>query len=179
MKIKLPLHQYLKYVLDKSVILTCLDSNDQPSHPLLVYKIFNGAAVMPLLSTKTTSTFADYADQEFVPFLVQQLGDTCRVDLVLDRYLVNSIKGLTREHRGSSTRTKVSSQTLPPVFLPFMPSQAVIPHLHFLVEPKKLHGLPGIQRSTRHFSSCLRIVMLEWILHHLFFFDWRDSDWRD
>ncbi len=50
-------------------------------------------------------------DQVFVPFLLQQLEDACRVDVVWNWYLANSIKGLIREHRGSGVRTKVSSQT--------------------------------------------------------------------
>ena len=59
----------------------------------------------------TVNTFADYADQIFVPFLLQQLQDTYRVDFVWDRYFANSTKGLTIEHRGSGSRTKVSPQT--------------------------------------------------------------------
>ena len=66
---------------------------------------------MHFLSIGTVNTFADYADQIFVPFLLHQLQDPYRVDFVLDRYLANSTKGLTREHRGSGSRTKVSLQT--------------------------------------------------------------------
>ncbi len=58
------------------------------SYPFFDCKIFDGAAVVHSLSSKTTNTFTDYADQVFVPFLLQQLEDACRVDLVWDcRYI--------------------------------------------------------------------------------------------
>lgn len=95
----------------KSLLLSCVDPGDQSPCPLFDCKIFDGAAVVHFLSPKTTNTFADYADQVFIPFFLQQLEGTSRVDLVWDRYLANSIKGLTREHRGSGVRIKVSSQS--------------------------------------------------------------------
>ena len=95
----------------KSLLLSCFDSSDQPTPPVFDCKIFDGAAVVHFLSIGTVNTFADYADQIFVPFLLQQLQDTYRVDFVWDRYFANSTKGLTREHRGSGSRTKVSPQT--------------------------------------------------------------------
>ena len=42
---------------------------------------------------------------------------------------------------------------------------------------KKQHGLPGafIQRSLKLLSSCLRTLLLKQIVHHIFFFCWKDS----
>lgn len=69
---------------------------------------------MHFLPTASAQTFADYASKVFIPFLLQQLQQTCRVDCVWDRYIPNSIKEATREHRGCGTRTKVSEQTKMP-----------------------------------------------------------------
>ena len=51
----------------KSILLSCLDSSDQPTPPVFACKIFDGAAVVHFLSIGTVNTFADYADQIFVP----------------------------------------------------------------------------------------------------------------
>ena len=57
------------------------------------------------------STFEEYADQVFIPYLSKQLEDSMRVDLVWDIYLPNSLKESTREKRGKGVRRKVSGQT--------------------------------------------------------------------
>ena len=99
----------------KSLLLGHLDSSGMhnPSE-FCQCKILDGAAVVHFLSTDSVKTFVEYADKVFIPFLLQQLQQACRVDCVWDRYLPHSIKEATREHRGHGTRTKVSQQTKMP-----------------------------------------------------------------
>ena len=60
-------------------------------------KILDSAAVVHFLSTDSVKTFTEYADKVFIPFLLQQLQQACRVDCVWDRYLPHSIEEATRE----------------------------------------------------------------------------------
>ena len=62
------------------------------------------------LKSDTASTFADYSDKIFVPFVFQQLQDATRIDIVWDVYFSKSIKGGARDKRGSGIRIKVSAQ---------------------------------------------------------------------
>ena len=57
------------------------------------------------------STFQQYADKVFIPFLKREFQPVNRVDIVWDRYLESSIKGATREKRGAGLRRKVNPQT--------------------------------------------------------------------
>ena len=96
----------------KSLLLSCLDSiSGQPDTPeLFQCKILDGAAVVHFLPTGVARTFAEYADKVFIPFVMYQLQQAHRVDCVWDRYIANSIKEATRQHRGCSIRTKVSGK---------------------------------------------------------------------
>ena len=96
----------------KSAFLTCIDFGVQPK-PTHQFdsKIFDGSAVVHFFPMTAAKTLADYAKEIFVLFLLQQLENTSRVDCVWDRYVDCSIKELTRTHRGSGLRTKVSGQT--------------------------------------------------------------------
>ena len=103
-----------KFVLGKSqhCMLTCLDFNGQPNPPdQFDSKIFDGQLSYIFLPTVTAKTFAEYADKVFLPFLLQQLQGSRRVDCVWDRYFSCSINESTRVNRGSGLRTKVSSHT--------------------------------------------------------------------
>ena len=100
----------------KSLLLSCSDSiSGQPDTPeLFQCKILDGAAVVHFLPTGVARTFAEYADKVFIPFVMYQLQQAHRVDCVWDRYIANSIKEATRQHRGCGIRTKVSEQTKMP-----------------------------------------------------------------
>ena len=96
----------------KSLLLSCLETtNNQPLHPnQFDCRILDGAAVVHFLKSDTASTFADYSDKIFVPFVFQQLQDATRIDIVWDVYFSKSIKGGARDKRGSGIRIKVSAQ---------------------------------------------------------------------
>ena len=57
------------------------------------------AAVQPLGNTTDAKSFGEWSDN-FTAFVVSHFSDKCtRVDVVFDRYLPNSIKGVTRAKR--------------------------------------------------------------------------------
>ena len=85
----------------KSLLLSCLETTT--NHPnQFDCKILDGAAVVHFLKTDTASTFADYSDKIFIPFIIQQLLEATRINIVWDCYLSRSIEGGTRgDKRGS------------------------------------------------------------------------------
>ena len=76
--------------------------------PPLAYDciLLDGAVIVHYLSTKTVSTFNEYADKVFIPYIIKQLRDSTRVDIVWDTYLLDSLKESTREKRGKGVRKK-------------------------------------------------------------------------
>ena len=74
-------------------------------------KISDGAVLVHVLPRQGISTFQQYADKVFIPFLKCELQPVNRVDIVRDHYLESSIKGATREKRGAGLRRKVNPQT--------------------------------------------------------------------
>ena len=88
-------------------------ANDGLSDPpdTVDVKLFDGAAVVHFLSTANAVTFDDYADQIFVPYLMKQLQNAKRVDVIWDTYIPISIKESTREKRGKGIRRKVAGKT--------------------------------------------------------------------
>ena len=100
----LPLSDFGKIRIGrKSLLLSCLETtNNQPLHPnQFDCRILDGAAVVHFLKSDTASTFADYSDKIFVPFVFQQLQDTTSIDIVWDVYFSKSIKGGASDKRGS------------------------------------------------------------------------------
>jgi len=95
--------------------LTCVKpaSTKQPDpSPLYNWKIFDGAAVVHALPSTTVSTFDSYAENVFLPFILNRLQSRKRVDIVWDTYKANSIKNSTREKRGKGQRRKVTPRFL-------------------------------------------------------------------
>ena len=95
----------------KSDLLGCLDceSPDPPSTYDCI--VLDGAVIVHFLPTKAVSTFNEYADKVFVPYINKQLQGCARVDIVWDLYLPDSLKESTRENRGRGVRRKVSGPT--------------------------------------------------------------------
>ena len=104
--------------------MTCVKpaSTKQPDPPPLYdCKIFDGAAGVHALPSKSVSTFDSYAGNVFIPFILNHLQSGKRVDIVWDTYKVNSIKDSTREKRGKGQRRKVTVDTkIPPNWKAFL-----------------------------------------------------------
>ena len=98
--------------------MTCVKptNTEQPNPPPFYdCKIFDGAAVVHALPSTTVSTFDSYAENVFIPFILNHLQSSKRVDIVWDIYKANSIKDSTREKRGNGQRRKVTGETkIPP-----------------------------------------------------------------
>jgi len=69
----------------KSDMLQCLEQPGQ-SEPPSTYDciVLDGAAIVHCLPTTTISTFNEYADSIFIPYLEKQLQVATRLDLVWD-----------------------------------------------------------------------------------------------
>ena len=98
----------------KSDLLRCLEQPDEPEPPLTYdCKVMDGAVVVHCLRT-SVSTFDEYADKIFIPYLEKlekQLQSATRLDVVWDVYTPDSLKESTREKRGKGVRRKVSGKT--------------------------------------------------------------------
>jgi len=69
----------------KSDLLKCFDFSLSPEVPSFFdCKVFDGAAVIHMLSPVGSQTFADYADNVFLSFIRRQLANADRVDIVWD-----------------------------------------------------------------------------------------------
>ena len=100
----------------KADLIHCLESSqsEDRSAPLLDAAVLDGAAIVQMLNCGTSKTFQEYADTVFAPYISTQLQKKCCVDLVWDVYLPDSLKGKTREKRGTGTRKRVSSSAVMP-----------------------------------------------------------------
>jgi len=88
----------------------------QPVPPSLYdCKIFDGAAVVHALPSRTVSIFDSYAENVFIPFILNHLQSSKRVGTVWDMCKANSIKDSTREKRGKGRGRKVTGDyKIPP-----------------------------------------------------------------
>ena len=93
-----------------------LASTKQPDPPPLYdCKVFDGAAVVLAHPSTIVSNFDSYAENVFIPFIMNHLQSSKRVDIVWDTYKANSIKDSTREKRGKGQRRKVTGGTKIPI----------------------------------------------------------------
>ena len=89
-------------------------SQDTGSHPTVHAIILDGAAVVNMISPGTAKTFAEYADQKFLPYILEKMQHVDRLDVVWDVYLPDSLKAETRSKRGKGIRRRVAkSSTIP------------------------------------------------------------------
>ena len=72
--------------------------------------VFDGGALVHLLSTTSISTFDQYANEVIIPHILKQLQRCTRVDIVWDTYIADSIKASTKEKRGKGIRRKVAGK---------------------------------------------------------------------
>ncbi|KAG1662386.1 hypothetical protein GQR58_020959 [Nymphon striatum] len=95
----------------KSDLLQNLTQNDQKDLPnIFDATALDGAAIVHLLPTANSTTFDEYADNIFLPYIVNCLSRSSRVDVVWDIYISDSIKKSTREKRGKGFRRKVAGK---------------------------------------------------------------------
>lgn len=73
----------------------------------------DGAAIVQMVSPKTSKTMGQYCNNEIHGFLERYLKipTVSRLDLVFDRYLDKSIKAAAREKRGTGQRIRVEETT--------------------------------------------------------------------
>ena len=97
----------------KSEILNCIEQPEVPAPPSMYdCTVLDGAVIVHILSTKAMSTFNEYAEQVFIPYLIDQLQSSTRIDVVWDTYIADSLKESTREKRGKGlhrSQTKLPS----------------------------------------------------------------------
>ena len=76
-------------------------------------KILDGAAIVHMLKTGTATTFAQYSESVFIPYVQKCIQSVQRVDIVWDQYKQDSLKADTREKRGKlkGIRRKVAAST--------------------------------------------------------------------
>ncbi|XP_064086105.1 uncharacterized protein LOC135201158 [Macrobrachium nipponense] len=103
----------------KSDLLRPLEQLVEPtSHPPQVSSvILDGAAVVQMLNPGPghSKTFLDYATDIFVPYILSQLQNHSRLDLVWDRYANSgSLKATARANRGKGIRRRVTGTALLP-----------------------------------------------------------------
>jgi len=106
----------------KSDVLKCLELSDTTDPPSTFDCIvLDGAVIVHLLPTEAVSTFNEYADKVYIPYMSRQLERATRVDVVWDTYIFDSLKESTREKRGKGVRRKVSGQAkLPGKWMDFL-----------------------------------------------------------
>lgn len=71
-------------------------------------EIFDGTVVVQTLHPKTPSTFKDFLQTVFVPYVQGQLQSAQRIDFAWDTYKPDSTKTGTREKRGCGARRRVA-----------------------------------------------------------------------
>ena len=81
----------------KSDMLSCIMCPDEDCSPPSAYDstVLDGGVVVHMLTSKTVCTFDEYADQVFIPYLINQLQSSSRVDVVWDTCKADSLNPLT------------------------------------------------------------------------------------
>lgn len=79
----------------KADLVTCfMDS-------LVDATVLDGPVIVQMLQPKVVSTFEEYFDVIFAPYILRQLEHVQRLDIVWDVYKDDSLKKAARERRGS------------------------------------------------------------------------------
>ena len=102
------------YFTKKSDLLACMPEADDDSMETpraFDCKIVGGAVIIHALPRMSAKTFEEYSTKVFVPYILQQLETSARLDIVWDTYIPDSLKVATRQRRGTGNRIKVGHQT--------------------------------------------------------------------
>ena len=96
----------------KSDLLSCLKKNGpaQAQRPSVEALLLDGAAIVNMLKPGASTTFQEYSETVFLPYVTNQLRNVERVDVVWDRYLPGSLKDL-HEAREETVSVDASDQT--------------------------------------------------------------------
>ena len=100
----------------KSDLLQCPEElfTSPRESPRVDVSVLDGACIVQMLGTGTSTTFQEYVDTVFMPHIRRKLTAVHRVDIVWDVYKSNSLKSGTRTKRGSWLRRKVILSTIIP-----------------------------------------------------------------
>ncbi|KAL9968946.1 hypothetical protein ACROYT_G021098 [Oculina patagonica] len=150
----------------KSDLITCVNRESPPAPASYDVKVFDGAAIVHALPVSSVSTFSQYADSTFLPFLENQLKSTKRIDVVWDEYCSASLKDATREKRGKGVRRKVAGHVkLPQNWQAFLEDSSNKKELfNFLTKQVETASFPDdkfvyITSGENVISSCPRQQM--------------------
>jgi hypothetical protein len=96
----------------KADIVGCITANHEcPELSNIQCKLLDGPVIAHMIKPSGVTSFKEYVDINFIPYLSQQLNSCDRLDVVFDVYKKNSLKFHTRENRGKGTRKKVGAGT--------------------------------------------------------------------
>lgn len=97
----------------KSDLLSCLEkvSPSRAEIPSVDALLLDGAAIVNILKPGPSKTFEEYSHIIFLPYVRSQLQNVCRIDVVWDRYIADSLKNTTRSKRGKGIRRRVKPDT--------------------------------------------------------------------
>ena len=89
---------------NKADLVTCLtdacsQTMEQPTQ--VDATVLDGAVIVLMLQPKAVGTFEEYFDSVFAPYILRQLKDVQRLDIVWDIFKNDSLKKATREKQGS------------------------------------------------------------------------------
>ena len=98
---------------NKSDTISILEKLEPSQHNVPGFDtiIFDGAAVVQMISPNTSQTFQQYCRNVLHSFLMHKINKVKRADIVFDIYKDHSIKSTAKERSGFGRRVKVSCKT--------------------------------------------------------------------
>jgi len=63
-----------------------------------------------MLKPGSANNFAEYASQIFIPYFSSKFKNASRIDLIWDKYIQESLKGITRAKHGKGVRKHVVAE---------------------------------------------------------------------
>ena len=109
-----PLSQYGKLGSGtKSDLLSCLERNGpaQAQWPCVEALLLDGAGIVNTLQHGASKTFQEYSKTIFLPYIINQLRNVERVDVVWDRYLPDSLEDSAQGKKGKDIRRCIRPDT--------------------------------------------------------------------
>ena len=156
----------------KSDLLSCLEKNGpaQAQRPSVDALPLDGAAIINMLKSGASKTFQEYSETVFLPYVINQLRNVERVNVVWDRYLPSSLKDSARSKRGKGIRRRVRSDTrIPGDWTSFLRvDENKQEHYLYLAEQLTTIGTEhGEVVSTKHETVVLKMTELALQIYHL------------